>query len=407
MRDKPSIPETRGSGAQSRSDTASTRLLARFMAPLRSVAGKIRRFVQSKDRSTYVDKFIRRRMRSLGGGHPLRYDERFKRERARFDDVLEVNDLPPIFHYWSNTHLAPLLSEFDVANPYDWFARRLRDSVAGDRSDIAVFASIGAGNCDTEVAIAQRLRELGVSGFVIECLDMNDSMLARGRGLARSLGLDEHFQFTSADLNHWRPERRYDAFMANQSLHHIVGLEHVFDEVRRALVDGGRFVIGDTIGRNGHMRWPEALAEVRSFWSELPDSYRFNRLLQRHESRFQDWDCSSEGFEGIRAQDIVPELARRFHFHEFIGFGNVIDPFVDRAFGHHFDVAAAWDRDFIDRIHACDEQGLKAGTLTPTHMFAVLAAQPPADGPRFARGVSPQSCIDRVTRPARHPATAA
>ena len=45
-------------------------------------------------------------------------------------------------------------------------------------------------------------------------------------------------------------------------------------------------------------------------------------------------------FEGIRAQDILPLLVERFTFDEFIGFGNVIDPFVDRSFGPNFDIAS-------------------------------------------------------------------
>jgi hypothetical protein len=48
------------------------------------------------------------------------------------------------------------------------------------------------------------------------------------------------------------------------------------------------------------------------------------------------------------------------------------DPFVDRSFGHNFDVDDEWDRAFIDEVHARDEAGFAQGTLTPTHMFAVL-----------------------------------
>jgi hypothetical protein len=35
-------------------------------------------------------------------------------------------------------------------------------------------------------------------------------------------------------------------------------LEHLFDAVSTALGEDGRFVIYDIIGRNGHLRWPEA-----------------------------------------------------------------------------------------------------------------------------------------------------
>jgi len=101
---------------------------------------------------------------------------------------------------------------------------------------------------------------------------------------------------------------------------------------------------------------------------------RFNRQLKRQEDAYLDWDCSVSGFEGIRAQDILPLAVQRFGFELFLPFANLIDPFIDRSFGHHFDPQAAWDRDFLDRVHARDEAELTAGRIKPTHMFAVMRA---------------------------------
>ncbi len=67
------------------------------------------------------------------------------------------------------------------------------------------------------------------------------------------------------------------------------------------------FVTNDMIGRNGHQRWPEALEIVNQYWHELPEAYRYNKLLSRYEPEYMNWDCSTEGFEGIRAQDILPD----------------------------------------------------------------------------------------------------
>ena len=53
-------------------------------------------------------------------------------------------------------------------------------------------------------------------------------------------------------------------------------------------------------------------------------------------------------------------------------YGNIIFPFIDRAFGHNFDAEAEWDREFIDRVHARDHEGMLAGELTPTSMLAVV-----------------------------------
>lgn len=174
------------------------------------------------------------------------------------------------------------------------------------------------------------------------------------------------------DFNRWSPDGLYDAVIANQSLHHVLELEHLFEAVAGALGEDGDFIVSDMIGRNGHMRWPEALEIVREFWRELPPAYRFNRQLHRQEDVFMDWDCSVEGFEGVRAQDFLPLLLQRFGFRLFLAYGNVVDPFIDRGFGHNFDAEAEWDRAFIDRVHARDEAAILSGQVKPTHMLAVM-----------------------------------
>lgn len=318
------------------------------------------------------------------------YLAKVMQEQANYADVVNVHDLPGIFHYWSNKYLLPKCREFGFSHPDEHFANHLERTLpaTGD----ARFVSVGAGNCDTEVRVAALLKARGHEQFTIECLDINEAMLERGRQMAAEHGVSTQIIPKQADFNRWRPEKSYHAVMANQSLHHVVELEHLFDAVSEALGPDGLFVISDTIGRNGHLRWPEALEVVRSFWAELPARYRRNLQLNRDEPEFLDWDCSASGFEGVRAQDILPLLVERFQFHHFLPFANAIDPFIDRGFGHHFNPEAEWDRDFIDRVHARDEQEILAGRLKPTHMFAVLGKHAVSE-PHWWSGLSPQSCI--------------
>jgi hypothetical protein len=143
------------------------------------------------------------------------------------------------------------------------------------------------------------------------------------------------------------------------------------------------------------MRWPEALAIVEEFWRELPSEQRFNRQLRRQEDQFVNWDCSTEGFEGIRAQDVLPLLMERFEFHSFLGFSNVIDPFIDRGFGHNYDKDSPADRAIIDRVHERDETEIRAGRIKPTHMIATMSRKAP--GPlRCIDHLTPQFCVRHV-----------
>lgn len=322
------------------------------------------------------------------------YAVRLAVETKIYKDVEDINVLPEIFHYWSNKYLRPMLEEFGVSNPDQFFAKYLGESArrCGDASP--VFVSIGAGNCDTEVRVAKLLKEAGLADFTIECLDMNRHMLQRGKEMAVREGVADHIAPIEGDFNKWRGAKQYNAVMANQSLHHVVNLEGLFDEVKRTLKPNGYFVTSDMIGRNGHQRWPEALEAVQKFWCELPQAYRYNRQLDRHEDVYQNWDCSVEGFEGIRAQDIMPLLLERFRFVLYVGFANVVDIFIDRSFGHNFNAEQEWDRAFVDRLHDYDEQAFKAGSLTPTHMMAVMTTGSTVQR-SCSRGITPEKSVRR------------
>ena len=337
----------------------------------------------------------RARGRSLDGTtQPLTaYAKRVAAERKAFDSVSEVHDLPPIAHYWSDKYIRPMVEEFGFNMPEQLFAKYLALSAAR-AGGTAVFLSLGAGNCDTEVRTAQLLRAAGLVDFVIECLELNPQMIERGRELASHSGVLENLAFVECDFNHWTAAKTYTAMVANQVLHHVLELEHLFSEVKRSLHPAGYFVTGDMIGRNGHQRWPEALEEVRRYWRELPADYRWNRLMNRYEEEYINHDCSTESFEGIRAQDVLPLLIRDFDFEMFVPFGNVIDPFVDRCFGQNFDANEEWDRAFIDRVHAFDEQAILSGALTPTHMYAAMKTVPCTEH-HYSRGLSPERCVRR------------
>src|SRR5579872_5422167 len=231
------------------------------------------------------------------------YAQRIGNELQNFNSCSKIHDLPPIASYWSRKFLSPLLLEHGFQEAQEFFAKFLQQAAVGRRRPL--FASLGAGDCQVEIQTAQLLKNRGVSEFTIECLELNPQMLNRGRKRAQEAGVESHLAFVETDVNSWTADKQYSAIVASHSLHHMVELEHVFDEVRRALHPAGYFVATDMIGRNGHMRWPEALQEMRPFWHELPREYRWNHLMSRLEEEYINHDCSTHGFEGVRAQDIL------------------------------------------------------------------------------------------------------
>lgn len=320
------------------------------------------------------------------------YAKKLRNEQRFYSDCTNVHNLPDIFHYWSNKYLAPELHRFGFSNPDEFFFFYLEKYLAEKSGQTTRVLSIGSGNCDLELEIGRKLVEKGYKDFVIECLDLNRDMLDRGAKAVNAAGLGDCFVFTRADLNKWNPTAKYGIVLANQSLHHVLNLEGLFYSVKQSLEPDGLFLVSDMIGRNGHMRWPEAMERLKPFWDELPESYRYNQLMRRHEQQYINHDCSTEGFEGIRAQDILPLLLQQFNFDFFFPFGNMIFVFIDRPFGHNFDADADWDRDFIDRVHAKDEAYFLSGELKPTSMLAVLSCRESETVLRHPI-LTPQHCV--------------
>lgn len=317
----------------------------------------------------------------------ISYVDRVRAEKLQYDACEEVHELPEIFHYWSNRYLKPQLESYGFSGPDDFFLKSL-EKVAGET---ILVLSVGSGNCDLEVALASQL-----SRVRMDCLDLNPTMLDRGREQARKFGVEDRVRFLEEDFNQLTLEESYDVVIFNQSLHHVTELEVLLDEVKRKLKPGGKILLSEMIGRNGHVRWPVALHWIWQFWRELPPSYRYNRMYRCYEELYVDRDCSGVAFEGIRAEDILPLLLQRFEFEFFFGFGNVIDPFVDRVFGPNFDAGKTWDRDFVDRVHAKDQELIEAAEIPPTHMLAVLCH--PGEATEKRQNLAPEECLKVRTK---------
>lgn len=303
----------------------------------------------------------------------------------------EVHALPEIHHYWTGKFIVPLFAEIGYGGIDDLIERNVVEQCRRCSPRSARLVSLGAGNGDYELGLAARLAERGLANLELVLLELNGAMLERAVEVAQQLGLSDRVRVEQIDLNTWSASGPADVFLAVHSLHHVVELEHLYDEIAASIDPKGVLLVNDLIGRNGHMRWPEAAEIVRRIWSTLPERYRYNHYTGQVDAEFADIDCSVEGFEGIRAQDVLPLLLKRFHPELFFGFGNAIDPFVDRGYGHNFDLSDPEDTSLIDAIATLDEAAIDLQILTPTHLVASF--RPNAVECHYPRRRSPHSAV--------------
>jgi SAM-dependent methyltransferase len=322
-----------------------------------------------------------------------KYAARIEQEIAAFRQVDNVHKLPDIYHRWAGEILLPRMQVvLGTGSNVLFYALPIAEKCSFSQGPVRI-TSIGAGDGSMEIEIARELIFRNQHNFQIECLELSPDLVLRARANIEKAGVGHYVTFTQTDINTWVPERAgwLDVLIANQFLHHVVELEFLFEQVGRALKNDGLFLTTDVIGRNGHMRWPEALMVLDPVWQCLPDRYKYNQQLQRLDTGFVNWDCSAEGFEGVRAQDILPLLLQRFHFHSFLAFGNLVDPFVDRGYGHNFDPQNADDAAFITALSELNDVLIDNGVIKPTMMFACMAKTPAET--RVYRHWNPAFCI--------------
>jgi SAM-dependent methyltransferase len=305
------------------------------------------------------------------------YKRRVEAELKNYEAALEQgglsNSIPKIFSYWAGKYLLPRVSNvFGVTKISELFAAELK--AAARFGHPLRILSLGSGDCRTEIEIAGLLLRDNIKPRFI-CTEINEVVVSKARELISNAGLDDAFEHHVCDLNMDFPQIQFDSVIANHSLHHFLGLEGIFDYVCAGL-GNGVFVINDMIGRNGHMRWPEALPFVEQIWAFLPRQKHFNAHAKCYEDGpFVNYDCTTGGdFEGVRAQDILPLLLQRFSFSKFVGFGNIPDVFLERAYGPNFSADDDGDTRFVDYLESLNNHLIDTGIVKPTMMIATLKA---------------------------------
>jgi GT2 family glycosyltransferase len=282
------------------------------------------------------------------------------------------NELPIIFHYWSCYYLAPKQRELGFENVEQLFVQTLVKQCQTFENETCYFVNIASHDGQFEMMLIEQLQQQGLQNFVLHGLGNNPENIEKLNQFVKTRNLADKLQFQVADLTAWQPNQMYHAIVANYALHRACNMAQIVDNLYSALHLQGKLVIVDMIGEIGHQRAAEVLIYIPALWSQLPDKYKFNFLTQQQENWFINHDYSHIGFEGAEANRIMPLLNEKFGFELCLAYGNLIDVFIERAFGHHFDEHNVDDVAFIDQVQAIDEMLIEQGKIKPTHLIAVL-----------------------------------
>ena len=139
------------------------------------------------------------------------------------------------------------------------------------------------------------------------------------------------------------------------------------------------------------MSWPETLFYVETLWASIDREKKYHHVLKKFHDSFPNTDFSAVGFEGIRAQDILPLLLSRFKAEVFLGSMSVVRPFISQGYGPNYDVKNPADCAFIRFVANLDDALIDRGVTKPISCFATFKKVHVAK-PLFYRHWSAEYC---------------
>jgi SAM-dependent methyltransferase len=173
----------------------------------------------------------------------------------------------------------------------------------------------------------------------IEGVDVSPERVAEGqRQLAARAAQGD---LRVGDVNAIRlPSDRYDLIFSCHSFHHFQALEHVMDEVSRALTADGLFILEEFVGPT-QFQWTDAqIALVRDLTALIPERYRRLRwgAVKPYEGRPTPEEVMAVSpFESIRSAEIVPLFRERFEVVAVRRLGGTLQHLLHNGIIHNFE----------------------------------------------------------------------
>jgi SAM-dependent methyltransferase len=166
-------------------------------------------------------------------------------------------------------------------------------------------------------------------------IDISEKAIAAARDIAAKENLSLTYEV--ADLNFVKlPEKTFDLIAAQTSLHHILFLERVADQIWRSLKSDGYLWIHDFIGETQWQYDPKRLSIASRVLAILPERLRQNKITNKVTTEIKSPEPGRLGspFESIRSSEIISVFQRWFTTEwkvEFSAFLHLVMPPGTRA----------------------------------------------------------------------------
>ncbi len=168
------------------------------------------------------------------------------------------------------------------------------------------------------------------------------------------------------------PTGPFDAIIANDVLHHITGLEELYERISEALAPAGRFVFNEYVGPNRFQYGDERMELINRYFRLFPDRLRWDPVTNSPLWRRTRIDAgklvAEDPTEAVRSEDVLPLARKAFAVVAEIPYGGgLLNPLL---FGVIAGFQPGRDDRLLEILCAAEERLTEAGALEPDfHIF--------------------------------------
>jgi SAM-dependent methyltransferase len=234
-------------------------------------------------------------------------------------------------------------------------------------------------------------------------IDISEKAITAAREIAKEQKLPLTYEV--ADLNSVPlPEKTFDLVAAQTSLHHVLFLEQIAEQVWRSLKNDGYLWIHDFIGETQWQYDPKRLSITNQILAILPEKFRKNKINGRLTTQLKRPEPGTLGspFESIRSSEIIPIFERWFTIEwklEFNAFLHLVAPPGTRAAYVENDNTRA----LFEALLLLDDFCIEEKIVQPTGGQYLMRPKPVNEIPAKAAPAGEESGADVLENPVTAP----
>ncbi len=303
---------------------------------------------------------------------PENYEERIKKEADHFfSEAAQLQKSPeklergfPIVKAFGHAYqvYTPIFNKkmphFDIKN-------YIMNHV--NKNGETTLVSLGCGTGDWEIELLKKSE----NKIKLDLMEVNEDILKYAKEYGKKYGLS--FNIIIQDANKISLKKNYyDFILVRSSLHHFIEFEYIFSEINKALKPNGKFlVMGEVIGRNGHLLYDETREVVQKIMDVLPKKFRLNHNTKKIDTNYPSVDYSKDTFEGIRCEEIYSLIQSYFKPVEQITFDAILTFLLDFRYGPNYNLENKLDKSVVEFITNMDMYYIENKILKPTALFGI------------------------------------